>query len=76
MKGEVARLNTDFKFDRVRELFITAPDNVSPDNWAKAVEHVIGIEDRCREVHGFGDHVEAIIINRCGSADDNLSDIE
>ncbi|KAH9375371.1 hypothetical protein HPB48_006537 [Haemaphysalis longicornis] len=83
MNGEVARLNTDFKIDSVRKLLITEAEYVSPNNWAKAVEHVIGIEDRCREVRGFSDHVEPIIISlgeedddSCGSADDDLSGIE
>ncbi|XP_077552443.1 annexin A6-like [Haemaphysalis longicornis] len=49
----------------------------------RAVEHVIGIEDKCREARGFSDHVEPIIISlgeedddSCGSADDDLSGIE
>lgn len=82
MKGEVARMNTDFKIDSVRKLLITAAENVSPSNWAKAVEHVIGIEDKCRDVRGFSDHVEPIIISlgeedddSCGSADDEDDDL-
>ncbi|KAH9382422.1 hypothetical protein HPB48_020429 [Haemaphysalis longicornis] len=62
---------------------IKGTDDGSPNNWAKAVEHVIGIEDKRREARGFSDHVEPIIISlgeedgdSCGSADDDLSGIE
>ncbi|KAH9384772.1 hypothetical protein HPB48_026785 [Haemaphysalis longicornis] len=58
-------------------------ENVAPNNWAKAVEHVIGIEDKCREACGFSNHAEPLIISlgeedddSCGSADDDLSGIE
>ncbi|KAH9384235.1 hypothetical protein HPB48_026232 [Haemaphysalis longicornis] len=83
MKGEVARLNADFRIDSVQKLLITAAENISLNNWAKAVEHVIGIEDKCREARCFSYHVEPIIISlgeeddySCGSADNDLSGIE
>ncbi|KAH9364717.1 hypothetical protein HPB48_015865 [Haemaphysalis longicornis] len=70
MKGDVARLNTDFRIGSMRKLLITAAENVSPDNWTKAVEQIIGIERRRLEVRGFSDHVEQTIIS-LGEEDDD-----
>ncbi|XP_077550605.1 uncharacterized protein LOC144163742 [Haemaphysalis longicornis] len=62
---------------------LNAAEHVSPSKWAKAVEHVIGREDKCGGARSFSDHVEPIFItlgeedeDNCGSADDDLSGIE
>ena len=53
-KNEVARKNVKFNITSVRELTITALNNVTPANWTAAVKHVIKVEDAFRKVD-FGD---------------------
>jgi azurin len=40
MKGYVARNNKTFKFDEVKQLLKESIAQISPENWAKCVEHV------------------------------------
>ena len=66
VKNEVARKNVSFKISDVKELMHQALNNVSSENWRKAVTHVQEVEAAFRRVD-FGEEdgeieVEQLII--------------
>ena len=46
MKGYVARNNTTFKLQDVRQLLSASISKISSDNWQKAIRHVIAEEEK------------------------------
>lgn len=45
VKGYVARKNTNFKFDEVKQLLQEGLRQITSENWKRCVEHVIKEED-------------------------------
>lgn len=45
VKGYVARKNTNFKFDEVKQLLQEGLQQITSENWKRCVEHVIKEED-------------------------------
>lgn len=75
VKGFVARQNTTFKMKDVKLLFDQAITEVTPENWRKAVQHVIKEEDKMWDLDNLIDQtVEPLIIVSRG--DDSSSDDE
>ena len=78
-KNEVAKKNVKFNITSVRELMTEALRNVSRENWAAAVNHVIKVEAAFRAAD-FGDdgsapQVSPLIIELNGDDDDSDSDV-
>ncbi|XP_065310615.1 uncharacterized protein [Dermacentor albipictus] len=63
IKNGVAEMNTRFKTKHVHNLFLVELENATRVNWAKAVQHVKGIETHFWELRGFSYMMEPIIIN-------------
>lgn len=64
VKGFVARNNTVFKLKEVRELFKTAINNVSDENWRNAINHVLKEEQKMWNLDNLVETtVEPIVIN-------------
>ncbi|XP_054281219.1 uncharacterized protein LOC128998888 [Macrosteles quadrilineatus] len=64
VKNEVARTNTDYSLHSVEALLNNALDNVSNEDWRKAVKHVMGVEDLMWDLEAMSDDVQdKFIIN-------------
>ena len=82
-KNEVARKNTKFNITTVKDLMIKALNNVTKENWKKAIDHVQKVERDFRKVDfaedNGGPQVERMIIqvssnDSDGESDDDFSD--
>ena len=75
VKGFVARRNTTFKMKYVKLLFDQAIKEVTPENWRKAVQHVMKQEEKMWNLDNLLDQtVDPLIILSRG--DDSSSDDE
>ena len=75
VKRFVARRNTTFKMKDVKLLFDQAIKEVTPENWRKAVQHVIKQEEKMWNLDNLLDQtVDPLIILSRG--DDSSSDDE
>ena len=74
----MARKNTGFKITDVQTLVCKALRNVTKENWGKAIQHVIKVEDAFWEVY-FGERapdVAEMIIDIHPDQDDSDADME
>ena len=60
MKSNVKRSNTTYKLSDVERLTNDALDAVTPEEWRKAVGHVIDVEDSYRK----SDHIMDDLVER------------
>lgn len=76
VKGEVARNNTTFKLKDVQNLLHAAIQNVTKENWVKAIDHVRSIETKMWEVDEIQENLEEFIINvgDSSTSDDSSSE--
>ncbi|XP_054259366.1 uncharacterized protein LOC128984106 [Macrosteles quadrilineatus] len=58
VKNEVARTNTDYSLHSVEALLNNALDNVSDEDWRKAVKHVMGVEDLMWDLEAMSNDVQ------------------
>lgn len=64
VKGHVARNNTTFKFENVKNLLKEAIDRVTPLRWQKSIEHTIKEEEKFYKIDFTIDEVaDSFIIN-------------
>ena len=72
----VSRKNTTSKIKEVKTLVDEALKHVTPENWRKAIQHTIKVEDAFRKVD-FGDTeeriVERVVINLNYDSDSELN---
>ena len=77
-KSEVARKNTKFNITTVKELMIKALNNVTVENWKKAIGHAIKVEDTFRKIDFTEDsdaiQAENVIIQLSSNESDTESD--
>lgn len=77
IKGEVSRRNTTFKFSELKPLFKRAVNNVTPENWKKAVGHILKEEERMWNMDALMEiQVEPLIINVGQDSDTSTYDSE
>ena len=75
VKTEVAKKNTTFKLKDVKELMANALNNVTPENWKKAISHTIKVEDAFRKTDfSEKDDVERVIIDLSLDSDSSESE--
>lgn len=75
----MAARNTTFKAKDVHNLLLSEVQNITPENWAKAVHHVKGVEADFWRMRCFENKLKPIIINLASddtSSDTELPDIE
>ncbi|XP_050042533.1 uncharacterized protein [Dermacentor andersoni] len=75
IKNGVAAMNTRFKTKDVHNLFLAELEIVTRENWAKAVQHVNGVETHFWELRGFSDMMEPIIITLGSGNNTNESEL-
>ncbi|CAH2102128.1 unnamed protein product [Euphydryas editha] len=65
VKGYVAKNNTTFKFERVKELLNEGIKQITPEKWRKCVEHVKKEEEKFSQLDHIVDNVtdKTLIIN-------------
>lgn len=75
LKSYVKERNKTFKLKDVKELFLEAVDRVTPELWAKYVQHVKKLMDSDWESEGLSDQsVQELIINLCPGDYESESD--
>ena len=76
----MARKNTTFKIKNVQALVCEALKNVTKENWGKAIQHVIKVEDAFWEVdfgeRAPGSNVAEMIIDIHPDEDNLDADVE
>lgn len=75
LKSYVKERNTTFKLKDVKELFLEAVDQVTPELWSKYVQHVKKLMDADWASEGLSDKsVRELIINLCPGDSESESD--
>ncbi|GFQ87614.1 hypothetical protein TNCT_457061 [Trichonephila clavata] len=78
VKGYVARGNKTFKLNEIKELVIKGIENVSTQNWANCINHVIKKEKEMWEIDGLVDEIwenQNFIISVNSDSSDSYSEI-
>ncbi|GFQ67084.1 DDE_3 domain-containing protein [Trichonephila clavata] len=78
VKGYVARGNKTFKLNEIKELVIKGIENVSTQNWANYINHVIKKEKEMWEIDGLIDEIwenQNFIISVNSDSSDSYSEI-
>lgn len=71
VKGYVAAKNNTFKLADVKNLFYEGLDNITPQKWAKCVEHVIREEEKMYKLDDIVEQMELSFVVGTGSSDED-----